>query len=151
MTKTSNIFHLILSTLDVPWSDMTLYCVEPDNAITRVEDYSNSELTKLSHTSPSRASYRASLWDICTKITAIHRGCTIYRCRSTGMKLSYKRNMIYIYILHLGNCEKYFSCVINATYLCFIAPVPFDVKYMNIRNYHLNDICSRLDIEGPIS
>ena len=162
---------------------MTLYYVEHDNAITGV-DYLNSELPKSSHTSPSRASYGASLWDICTITTAIHRGCTIYRClKVPGWNYLIKEYDIYIYIcIYAYVCvytytymyvyvyficicvcicmynfffswviAKYFSCVINATYLCFIAPAPFDVKYMNIIDCHLNDICSRLEIEGPIS
>ena len=93
-----------------------------------------------------------SLWDICTKMTAIHRGCTIYRCLRTGMKLSYTRNIIYTYtFFFIWVIAKYFSYAMNATYPCFIAPAPFDVKYMNIRNYHLNGISSRLDIEKPVS
>ena len=120
-------------------------------SVTGVEDYLNSELPKSPHTSPSRASYGASLWDICTKMTAIHRGSTIYRCLQVpGWNNLIKEYDIYIYIL-IGVVAKYCSCVINATYMCFIAPAHFDVKYVNIRNCHLNDICSRLDIEGPIS
>ena len=70
---------------------------------------------------------------------------------NTGMKLSYKRIWYIYFFFFIGVIAKYISCVINATYLCFIAPAPFDVKYINIRNCHLNDICSRLEIEGPIS
>ena len=51
---------------------MTLYCVEHDNAVTGVEDYSNSELSKSSHTSPSRASYGAFLWGVANPVGFIN-------------------------------------------------------------------------------
>ena len=109
----------IYGTLDVLWSDMTLYCVEHGNAVTGV-DCLNSELPKSSHTSPSRASYGASLWDICTKTTAIHRGCTIYRClKVPGWNYLIKEYDIYIFFLHLGNCKiflMYNQCFVPVFY-----------------------------------